>query len=499
VIDGAGGPASPQSDLLDTPDAGPVAVRGGLIRVVGYVLGILLTVGAAAVLFRHLGVVDTGRYVTVLALINIVTGVTDIGLTTIGMRELAVRDEADKRRLMSNLLGLRLVLAVAGLLVVAGFGLLAGYGTTMVVGTLVAGISVIAISVQSTLGLALMVRLQMGWLTGLELTRQTVLVVGTVVLVAAGAGLMPFFAIQSVAAVVSLALTAWLVRRDVPLVPAFRRAEWRTLIREVLPFSVASIVAAVYFRAALIVLGLVSTATQTGYFGAAFRIMEVLLLVPNLMVGAAFPIFSRAARDDRERLAYGVDRVFQASLLVGAGVMVALLLGAPFAIDVVAGSSFEPAVAVLRIQAVALLLSFMATTLFYALLSLRMHRTILATACTVLVVNVALAATLGASSGARGAAVAILAAELAGFAFVMVVLARTHPEIVPSLRAVPRVALAAGLALLVGLVPGLPSVAAAVIGTLGYAGATLLLRAVPRELLDAVAPSVAAGTRRGSP
>jgi O-antigen/teichoic acid export membrane protein len=485
VIDAAGDPASRERDLLDSPEAGSVAVRGGLIRVVGYVVGILLTVGGAAVLFRHLGVVDTGRYVTVLALINIVSGVTDIGLTTIGMRELAVREADEKRRLMANLLGLRLVLAVGGLLVVAAFGAIAGYGATMVLGILVAGVSVVAISVQSTLGIALMAQLRMGWLTGLELIRQSVLVVATIVLVVAGAGLLPFFAIQGLAAVVALGLTAWLVRRDVPLAPAFRGDEWRALIKEVLPFSAAAVVAAIYFRAALIALGLVSTETQTGYFGAAFRIMEVLLLVPNLMVGAAFPIFSRAARDDRARLAYGVDRVFQASLLVGAAVVVAVLLGAPFAISIVAGPGFEPAAGVLRIQAVALMLSFAATTLFYVLLSLRMHRTILATACTVLVVNVALAATLGASEGARGAAIAILAAELAGFAFVYVVLTRTHPEVVPSLRVLPRIALAAGLALLVGLVPGLPSVAAAAIGTLVYAGAALALGAVPRELLEA--------------
>ena len=62
-------------------------------------------------------------------------------------------------------------------------------------------------------------------------------------------------------------------------------------------------------------------------------------MVPNMMVGAAFPIFARAARDDHDRLGYGVDRVFQASLVLGGLVVVALALGAPFAIDVVAGTS----------------------------------------------------------------------------------------------------------------------------------------------------------------
>jgi O-antigen/teichoic acid export membrane protein len=476
----------PERDLLDSPAAGSVAVRGGSVRVAGYFAGILLTVGSAALLFRHLGVQDTGRYVTVLALVAIVAGVTDIGLTTIGIRELAVRDEAAKRRLMGNLLGLRIVLAVVGVAVVTAFAALAGFGADMVIGTPLAGLGVIAISMQSTLGIALAAQLRLGWLTIVELVRQAVVVAGTVALVLAGAGLLPFLALQGPAALVALVLTAWLVRGTVPLRPAFRADEWRALVREVLPYSAATIVATIYFRAALIVLGLVSTETETGYFGAAFRVTEVLLTLPTLIVAAAFPIFSRAARDDHERLAYGVDRVFQAALVAGGGLSLALVLGAPFAIDVVAGPGFEPAVDVLRIQALGLMLSFVSTTLFYSLLSLRVHRAILATACVALAVNLVLTGVLGGAHGATGAAVATVIAELAGIVVAAGMLLRSHRAVMPGLGGIPRVAVAAGLGALVLLVPGLPPVADAVAGTLVYTVVVLALRAVPRELLDAL-------------
>jgi O-antigen/teichoic acid export membrane protein len=487
---------SGEPHLLDSPEAGSIAVRGGLLRVAGYFAGILLTVGSAALLFRHLGVGDTGRYVTVLALVAIVSGTTDIGLTTIGMRELAVRDAVAGRRLMANLLGLRVVLAAVGVLAVTVFAIAAGYASDMVAGTLLAGIGVVALSVQSTLGIALTVQLRLGWLTLLELARQALLVVGVVTLVVAGARLLPFLAIQVPAALVVLLLTVWLVRGTVPLRPAFRADEWRRLVREVLPFSAATIIGTIYFRAALIVLGLVATEAETGYFAAAFRIIDVLLALPSLIVGAAFPIFSRAARDDRERLAYGVDRVFQAALVAGAGVAVALVIGAPFAIDVVAGENFAPAAGVLRIQAVGLMLSFLATTLYYALLSLRLHRAILVTACVALGVNVALTWWLGRSHGAIGAALATVIAEFGAGVVAATALLRTHRAVFPTLRAVPRVAVAAALAMLVLLVPGLPVVAAAVVGTLVYAGVALALGTVPRELLEAF--SGGAGIRRDS-
>jgi O-antigen/teichoic acid export membrane protein len=481
-------PDAPSVDLLDTPQAGPVAVRGGAIRVVGYAAGVLLTVASAAVLFRYLGVDDSGRYLTVIALTSIVTGVTDIGLTTIGMRELAVRKESEKRLLMRDLLGLRLVLATVGVAAAGAFAVVAGYDSQMVAGTFLAGIGVIAVTIQATLSIALMVQLRLGWVTVLDIVRQALLVAGIFALVAADAGIVAFLALAGPTAAVSLLLTALLVRGTVPLVPAFHPERWRALLREVLPFAAATVVAAIYFRASLIVLGLVSSESQTGYFGAAFRVTEVLLAVPNLLVGAAFPIFARAARDDHDRLAYGVDRVFQASVVLGGLLVVALGLGATFAIDVVAGEDFAPSAGVLRIQAVALMCTFAATTVFYALLSLRMHRAILLIACTALVVNVVLSAVLGSAHGADGAAYATLASEVIGLLVGLAVLRRSHPSVAPSLAIVGRVAVAVGAGLLPALVPGLPSVVDAALGSIIYMAVIWAVGGVPRELLHAIRP-----------
>ena len=311
---------------------------------------------------------------------------------------------------------------------------------------------------------------------------------GIFVLVAADTGIVSFLALAGPSAFASLLLTALVVRGTVPLLPSFNVARWRALLREVLPFAAATIVAAIYFRASLIVLELVSTTSETGYYGVALRVTEVLLAVPNLLVGAAFPIFARAARDDHDRLSYGVDRVFQASVVLGGLLVVALSLGATFVIDVVAGDDFAPSAGVLRIQAVALMCSFATTTLFYALLSLRMHRAILFIACTVLVVNVVLAATLGAAYGADGAAYATLASEVVGLAVALAVVRRSA-----SVRgSVAWRGRARGGCRRRGappaLVPGLPSVAAAALGSVIYVAAVWAVGAVPRELLEAIGP-----------
>ena len=86
-------------DLLSTPQAGPTAIRGGALRVLSFAGGSLFAIVGGALLFRHLGVVDGGRYMTALSLSAIVTGFTDLGLTAIGMRELATLGGAQRAQM----------------------------------------------------------------------------------------------------------------------------------------------------------------------------------------------------------------------------------------------------------------------------------------------------------------------------------------------------------------------------------------------------------------
>jgi O-antigen/teichoic acid export membrane protein len=469
-------------DLLDTPGAGSAAIRGGAIRVVGYGAGVAMTALSAALLFRHLGVDDGGRYVTVIALVSIAAGLTDAGLTGIGMREFTVRHPSEREPLIRNLLGMRIVLGVLGLAGAAAFAVLAGYGSAMVVGTVLAGVGVVIQTFQNTLAVQLMVDLRLGWVTVLELVRQLVTVVGIVILVVADAGLVSFLALLIPASLVALGITIWLVRGEVPMRPSFDWGEWRTLLRDVLPFAAVVVVTLVYFRLALILLSLVSTSEETGYFAASFRVTEVLIAIPQLAVASAFPIFARAARDDSGRLSYGVGRMFHAMAVLGGALAVALFLGAPFVIDVIAGLDFAPAAGVMRIQAVTLFVVFLVVTMNYALLSLRQHRTMLIVTGTALLINAVAAGVLGASHGARGAALATMVADVISFVATCWALHRLGLPITRWLAVIPRVALALAPALLLWFAP-IPDVAKAVVGVVVYGGMLIVLRAIPEELI----------------
>jgi O-antigen/teichoic acid export membrane protein len=480
-----GAPGEEVVDPLDRPEAGGRAIRGGVIRALGYAVNILLVAAAVPLMTRHLGPADFGRFVTASSVVMIVAGITDFGLSGVGTREYAVAGAADRRRLIANLIGLRTVATVAGLAVAYLFMLAGGYSGVVLAGVLISGLGLILLNTQQTYALALAASLRWGLSTFFELTNTLVVAGGTVLLVLIGAGLLPFYYISVISSLAALVATVIVLRREIVVRPRLDMGYWWRMLRESIPYGAATTVGILYFRVALIAVSAISGATQTGYYSTAFKVVEVLGGTAFLMSGTAFPIFARAGRHDHERLRYGTDRVTETGMIVGVYLALSLLISAPFVIEVLGGASYKPAVTVLRLQGFSLVATFLGATWGFTLLSLREHRRLLVANAVALVVAIGLSMVLVPGLGARGAAIATVATEFVLAAAYWFSLIHSRAQIRPSLVLLPRVLVAAGAATLV-LLLSLPSIAQWAIGTVVYFLLLGALRAYPPEILQAI-------------
>ena len=471
----------PPPDSLDRPEAGAKAIRGGAIRAVAFVLNTLLITATVPLMTRHLGAENFGRFVTASSIVMIVAGITEFGLSGVGTREYALAGVAERRRLLGNLLALRTLLTLVGLAAGVLLMLVAGYPSIVLEGMAIAGLGLILLNAQQTLALVLTASLSWGLYSLFELVNTAVIAGGTVLLVLIGAGLLPFFYVSALSSLAALAVTVVVLRGHV--VPArFDIVYWRRMLRDSLPYAAAATVGILYFRIALIVVSLGSTAAQTGYYSTAFKIVEVISGFAFLMASSAFPIFARAGRDDHERLRYGSGRVGETALIVGVYVALSLAIAAPFVILVIGGSGYRPAVPVLRVQAITLVATFMGATWSFALLSLKEHKRLLQANGVALVVAIVLSLVLVPEFAAQGAAAATAATEFSLAALYWMSLSRSHARIRPSLALLPKVMGAAGAAGAIALFVPLPSIALWAIGSLVYLLALLAMRAFPPEL-----------------
>ena len=478
--------ARPDSDVLATTAAGPAALRGSALRSASYFVGIALSLGSAPLLVRHLGIAEFGRYVTVVSLMNLVAGVTEGGLNAIALREYSTLAAEHRVTLMRNLLGVRLVLSTGGVAAGMAFAVAAGYDSPLLVGAIGAGAGVVLQAVQTLLTVPLQAQLRFGWTAALDLLRQVVLVCLIVVGVLAGAGLVPFLYMTVPAGAVALAVTARIVRDGTALRPGLRREVWWPLVRDTLPYTAAVALNVVYFRLTILIMSLKASRLETGYFATSFRVVEVLLGVPALVVGAAYPILARAARDDEQRYGYAMRRILELGVMFGAWLAMNLVVGAELAIDVLAGGRGEPAVPVLRIQGLALLATSLGVATGYGLLTLRRHTPMLVSNGISIVVVVAWTLALVPGSGAQGAAIAALSAELVLAAVQLAAFLRVRPALAAGLTGTPLILGAAGLGVLAWWALGRPEVLGLVAANVVFVAALALTGRFPPEARDAL-------------
>jgi len=477
-------PVDEAPDLLDTAAAGPAAVRGSLIRAGGYLGTAAVSLVSVSLLIRHIGGVDFGQYVAVISLVTLAATLSDAGLTTIGVREYAARPADSREQLMANLLGLRCVLTVIGVGAAALFALVAGYGTRLIEGTLIAGAGIVLVVLQGTYAVPLSATLQLGTLTAIDFLRQVLTTILTVAAVAGGGTLVVFLALPIPVGILILLVTVRLVRGSMPLRPRLDLDECRELMRSIVPIALAVAVGAIYFRISLILTKQIASPQQTGYFATAYRLLDVILQLPGIIVGAAFPILARAARDDAGRLQYGIQRLAEAMIILGGFVGMSVVLGAAFAIEVLTGGT-GPSVPVLQIQGIAIAVSFVANAWSFGLLSLARYRAVLAVTSAGVVAVFVLTLVLEPILYAKGTALAIVGGDGIQSVLGFLVLRRAVAGLRFPVGLSLRVAAAGALGFSTLLAPGLSPLTRTMIAAVLYTGTLFALGAIPEELAHA--------------
>jgi O-antigen/teichoic acid export membrane protein len=471
-------------DVLDTPEAGGLVVRGGVVRVVGFVGGLAFSVVGVALVTRHLGPALYARYQTVVSLIMVVAALTDLGMSALGVREYVQRRGPERQTLMRTLLGMRLILTTVGVgIAMAIVATAEDWGVELVIGTGLMGVGLLLTVLQTTLLIPLNAELRLGTVTAIDVTRQALTAGLFAVLVAVGAGILPFLAVTIPVYLLLVAWTAALVRDRVPLRPRFDPSASVALLRSSIAFALATAVGIAYQYIAQILTTFVADATEAGLFSASFRVFIVIAAVPGLLVSSAFPLLSRAAQDDQRRLANVVRGLFEGTVILGLAAAISCVVGAPAMIQVIGGSEFAGAADALRIQGAVLFLTFVIATWGFTLLALHRHRPLLIANLASLAITAATVSVLARSMGAEGAAVGTVVGEATLAVGYLAALTRGRPDLWPPVGAAARSLVAGGVSIAAGLLLGAGAVVDTIVALVLFGVLLIVLRAVPPDLL----------------
>jgi len=447
-----------------------------------------------AISTRYLGAETYGSLAIATVFISLAMLATDLGIYTIATREIA-RDRTQEQRVLRNVLGMALVLT-AGAIVLSLVAMLILYGgedrDLVRLGILIllaqmmiappAGNAAAYLNTQQRA-----VPLMVGAVAG-----------STIFLLAVGAavifdwGFAGIAAAQAIGAVVGGLLPVAAARPALRLQVEFDLALWRKLIGWALPQGGIIILGTLYFRIDLVLLSLLRSDAEVALYAAAYKVVEVLTVLPLLFMFTLFPELARTTPRS-PRLKEIVQIASTAMQLLALPVAVYFMVFAEPVIEIVGGPEFADAAPVLRILMISAALVFPATVFFNALVALGRQKTLFWFLLAVLAVNIPLNFVLIPVAGAQGAAISVAISELAALLLVLRIfrgvgdLPRVHRPLASLLATAAGTAAAlAVLALAEPLGAVAVLLAGALLGGLAFAGVLVALRAVPGEVLDLI-------------
>ena len=314
------------------------------ILVAGDLLGRLLATVAFIHLARTLQPAYFGALELTLAVVMVLTLVVDLGLKTLGAREVA-RVPTTFVGLAARIVPLQGVVAggVYALLLLSLWllpldatmkWLLAGFGLTLLAYPLI-------------LNWVFQGRNEMAWVALPLFLRQAVFAVLALLLVEGPGQVLrlPAFELAGAGLAVAVNLAAF---RRIGGRLAIRASAWidRSLLVETLPIAASNLIWALRMYLPLILLGLLAGSAAAGTFAAPHRAMMVLQAVLLLYLNNLFPTISQAAKawnGNPDPAAPDLGRLLRRSMFLVLPVAVALALGtmliAPALVALVLGGS----------------------------------------------------------------------------------------------------------------------------------------------------------------
>jgi O-antigen/teichoic acid export membrane protein len=328
-------------------------------------LGVIITI----FLTRYLGPAGFGSFTFILVFVAMFGTVADWGLTLITVRE-ASRNTNISHEVIGNVLVIRFLLAAAAAAIATGAIYLFPYDPAVKLLVVLASLSLISLSLKTSFQIIFNVKLRMenSALSDFSSNALTLLVVLVVIYFDLGLTgvVLAFLAGDFFAAFVA----AFLGFRLLPLKLSLVHPETKFLLLESLPMGAILVVFTIYNRIDTVILSHFKGQEAVGYYGAAYRIYEVLTLGAAYFSNAVLPLISNLAKTDKAKLSLVYRKSFVVLFFLGVGVAAVNFLLAPLGITLIAGQKFAASIPALQILSLAVVVSYFNHLNGYTLIAL---------------------------------------------------------------------------------------------------------------------------------
>ena len=357
-------------------------------------VGKVITAGAAvlisALVARSLGPDGFGGFTIMTTYAAMFYMAADFGFNAIILREAGGGEDRLKDG-FSKLLGLRLVYSLV--LVFLALALLSffPYHPMVKLATIVTILTIITQALYSTANLVFQFKLRYD-LSVVAAAVGSLLNLSIVFILAQGQVSLIAVALSYVAAGVAMAAVALSLVKTLigHFQPQFTPGEWLKLTALTLPVGLTLIFNLVYFRADAFILSFIKPSVDVGIYGAAYKIFEVVLVLPTFLMNALYPVLIKSFETDRAKFRQSVRLAILGLAGIGLGGAVAGILLAPWGVNFLYGGKFADSVLPLQLLLASMPIFFLSSLYMWLLLLLKRQKVMAVVYAFGMITNIAL-------------------------------------------------------------------------------------------------------------
>jgi len=124
---------------------------------------------------------------------------------------------------------------------------------------------------------------------------------------------------------------------------------WKLIIKKALPFGLSGIFITIYYRIDSVMLSLMKGNDVVGWYNAAYKLVFVLSFIPVIFFSSVFPVMSKYYKSSRELLKLTFEKSFKYLLIVAVPIGVGTTILSDRIILLIFGTEYIPSIIALKI------------------------------------------------------------------------------------------------------------------------------------------------------
>ncbi len=361
---------------------------------------------------RHLGADQFGQYAAALAYVSIFAMLTDLGTSTLSIREMARKPE-NTAWMVPAIISLRAILSLGAIGVIVLSAWMLGKPTIEILGIFIASCGLLLYAFQGPLDSVMVSQERLDFAAVLNLIEKMLFMLLGAVFLWLGWGYIGLL-IAMLAGVCVSAVSLWLVTRYTLhlhfLRPDPRR--WWPLLRASFPFGITGAAREFARRFDTVFMSFVLTSAAVGWYNVPYNMLTTLLVMAQSLAMSIYPTMVREYNSGMGSIEYTVQRALRYLLLLSVPIAVGGGLLAERIILVLYGLPFAPSIPVMQLMVWVLPLLFISELLGRTANTLHLEDRVARMSIVMAIVNVGLNIVLITYLGVIGAVITMLLTRL---------------------------------------------------------------------------------------